>query len=270
MPEILDRAIRQDGRYRDVGRYYRFLVVQRYADNIRLARNIEGLYRNRDHKGDPGDRFPIEVVDAKTKRESVQFLCDNTFGAEAFKIAPEIYNRFGEEKWLGDGDAWLEFTSPISLGEIMSMVQCYTLEDLLSPWLLDSLGDTALRVSEEEDVYGIDELFSAVRASVFSELDTMKAGDEFSARKPAISAQRRALQEHYFNLLAFYVSGNMSYYFPDINSSRALARQELRQLESKIQVALNVKMDAGSAAHLSMLQDRIKKLLDANLMIGRP
>jgi hypothetical protein len=233
-----------------------------------LLRNLEGAYRNRDRKGDPGDRLPVQAVDAKAQRESVQFLCDNTFGAEAFKIAPEIYNRFGEEKWLDEFER-VERTMPISLGDLMTQIQCLTLENLLSPWILDALTDTALRVSEEEDVYSIDELFSAVRASVFSELDTIKEG-EFSSRKPAIPIPRWALQEHYFKLLAYYVSGNMSYYFPDTNSSRALARQELRQLESKIQVALNIKMDAGSSAHLSMLQDRIKKLLDASLMMGRP
>ena len=269
LPEILDRAVKDDGRYRDVGRFYLLLVRQRYMENIHLLRNVEGLYRNRDHKGDPGERLPIQVVDAQAKRDSVQFLCDNTFGAEAFRVAPEIYNRFGGEKWLDDFER-VERTTPIVLSDIVTQVQCFTLEDLLSPWIFDALTDTALRVAEEEDVYAIEELFSVVSTSVFSELDTIKAGDEFSARKPAIPSSRRALQEHYFKLLAFYVSGNASYYFPDTNSSRALARQELRQLESKIQVALNIKMDAGSSAHLAMLQDRIKKLLDANLMIGRP
>jgi hypothetical protein len=55
-------------------------------------------------------------------------------------------------------------------------------------------------------------------------------------------------------------------------TSRALARQELVKLESKIQAALtgNVKWDAGSAAHLTMLRDRIKKLLEATITGGRP
>ena len=263
LPEILDRAIKEDGRYRDVGRFYLLLIRQRYRENMFLIRNLEGLYRNRDYKGDPGDRLPIQVVDAKTKRESVQFLCDHTFGAEAFKIAPEIYNRFGEEKWLGEGDSQVERTTPISLSDIMSQVQCATLEEMLGYWILDALTDTALRVPESEDIYTIDELFTTITASVFSELDTIKAGQEFSARKPAILPQRRTLQEYYFTLLAHYTSRG--------SSSRALARQELRQLESKIQIiTLNVQMDAGSSAHLAMLQDRIKKLLEATLLLERP
>jgi hypothetical protein len=246
------------------------LVRQRSQANYFVLRNLEGLYRNRDRKGDPGDRLPIQVVDAKTKRESVQFLCENTFGANAFKIDPEIYNRFGGETWFGF-DEFIR-VSRYSLGDMMSRVQCYTLEDLLAPWILDALSDSALRTPEsEDDVYTIDELFNTVTASVFSELDTIKEG-EFSSRKPAVPVSRRALQEHCFKLLAVYVSGNTYSYSPDVNSSRALARQELVKLESKIQAALtgNVKWDAGSAAHLSMLRDRIKKLLDANVTTGRP
>jgi len=281
LPEILDRAIKEDGRYRDVGRYYALLVSQRYRHNYLLVRNLEGLYRNRDHKGDPGDRLPIQVVEAKTKRESVQFLCETTFGAEAFKIAPEIYNRFGQEVWLGDGDGWIERTGSVSLGGIIARVQCWTLEDLLAPWVLSALTDTELRVSESEDAYTIDELFSAVMASVFSELDTVKEG-EFSSRKPAIPASRRTLQEYCFKLLAYYAGGPqsnpmslMSYYYyfsPDVTASRALARHELVKLDSKIAAALtgNTKWDAGSAAHLTMLRDRIKKLLEANVTVGRP
>jgi hypothetical protein len=273
LPEILDRAIREDGRYKDVGRFYRLLVGQRYRANELLIRNLEGSYRNRDRKGDPGDRLPIQPVDAKTKRESVQFLCDHTFGAEAFKIAPEIYNRFGEEKWLGDGDSLIEYTTPVSLSNLMAQIQCDTLEDLLSPWILNALTDAALRVPETDDVYTIDELFISVRASIFSELETIKEG-EFSSRKPAIPVQRRVLQEHYFKLLAFYAAGNSSSYFYrlDTNASRSLARQELFALESRIQAALQggVKWDAPSTAHLTMLRDRITKLREATLTIGSP
>jgi len=286
MPEILDRAIREDGRYRDVGRYYSLLVSRRYQSNYLLVRNLEGLYRNRDRKGDPGERLPVQVVDAKTQRESVQFLCDNTFRADAFKIAPEIYNRFGQEIWLEMDDSLMfQRASSNSLGDLMARVQCLTLEDLLAPWVLSALADTALRIPESEDAYTIDELFSTVVASVFSELDTVKEG-EFSSRNPAIPVARQTLQEYCFMLLANYVTGPQSsvmsmslpmsmssYYFsPDITASRALARQELVKLELKIQAAQagNVKWDAGSAAHLAMLRDRIKKLLEANVTVARP
>jgi hypothetical protein len=278
LPEILDRAIREDGRYRDVGRFYRLLVSQRYQANSFLVRNLDGLYRNRDRKGDPGDRLPIQVVDAKTKRESVQYLCENTFGADAFKIAPEIYNQFGEEKWMDAGSGYriLRSTS-LSLGDFISTIQCYTLEDILSPSVIDALTDTAWRVPESEDAYTVDELFSTLSASVFSELDTVKEG-EFSSRKPAIPDLRRTLQEYCFKLYAYYAAGqsgsasSYSYFYPETTASRALARQELVKLESKIQAALtsNAKWDASSAAHLTMLRDRIKKLLEASVTVGRP
>ena len=272
LPEILDRAIKEDGRYRDVGRYYQLLASQRMQQNMFLVRNLEGLYRNRDFKGDPGNRLPIQVVDAKTKRESVQFLCDNTFGADAFKIAPEIYNRFGQEIWLGSDDRF-ESSGSTSLSSIIMSLQCGTLENLLSSSVLNALTDTALRTPESEDVYTIDELFSTITASVFSELDTVGEGD-FSSRRPAIPTQRRTLQEYHFKLLASYAAGDgIAAYMPDVHSSRALARHELAKLQEKIKRTIADKAqnwDTGSAAHLGMLYDRISKLLEASLLLGRP
>ena len=271
MPEILDRVIREDGRYRDVGRYYQLLVSQRTQANSIVMRNILGLYRNRDRKGDPGDRPPIQVVDAQTKRDSVRFLCENTFGADAFRIAPEIYNRFGQEIWLSRDDRF-ESSTQISLSDTITSIQCGTLSNLLSFRVLDALTDTAMRVPDSEDFYTIDELFSTVTASIFNELDTAKEG-EFSSRRPAIPPQRRTLQEHCFKLLASYAAGDgIMSFTPDVYSSRSLARYELTKLDAKIQTTLTgaQNWDAGSRAHLTMLQDRIKKLLEAGLLLGRP
>jgi hypothetical protein len=274
LPEILDRAIREDGRYRDVGRFYSLLIGLRQQDISFVLRNITGLYRNRDRKGDPGDRAPYVVVDAKTKRESVQFICDNTFNAEAFKIAPETYNRFGVERWLSSDLMTADQTTTIlSLNSTITNIQCNTLSSLMSTAVLNALSDTALRTPEEEDVYTISELFETLTAAVFGELDTIKDGGEFSLRKPAISTRRQALQDHYFKLLASYASGDgISYFFPDVNASRSLSRHELRKIESKIDAVQvsNVKLDVPSMVHLEMLKDRIKKLREATITYGNP
>ena len=142
----------------------------------------------------------------------------------------------------------------------------------MAPWILDALTDTALRVPAGEDVFTIEELFEMLTASIFSELDAIREGDEFSAREPMIPAQRRVIQEYYFRLLAFYAMGDRTAIAPDRNSSRALARHELVKIEAKIQAALNIRAlrDAGSEAHLSMLHSRINRLLEASLQMGRP
>ena len=272
MEEILERAIRDDGLYRDVGRFYRFLVNLRMRENRLLTRNIEGLLRNRDRKGDPGDRPPVQIVDAQTKRDSVQFLCDYTFGADAFKLDPDIYNKFGDERWL-EGDRPRILPTPVSLSSVISSAQCSTLEDLLSPQVLNALTDTALRTPDSEDVYTIEELFSTISASVFSELSDLKEGDTFTQREPMIPVLRRALQEHYFKLMALYALGTgQSFFAPDVNSSRSLARQELVRLEAQIHAALNItaNRDTASTAHLTMLHERIKRILEASLVNDRP
>jgi hypothetical protein len=186
-------------------------------------------------------------------------------------IDPEIYNRFGQEIWLGRDDIF-ERSAPISLNALITSIQCGTLSSLLSPTVLDALTDTMLRVADEEDAYTIDELFNTVTASVFSELDEVGAGD-FSSRRPAIPAPRRTLQEHCFKLLASYAAGDITSFLPDVHTSRALARHELAKLEESIQRTLEInaaRWDTGSVAHLTMLRDRIRNLLEASLLLDRP
>lgn len=268
LPEILDRAIRDNGSYRDVGRFYLLLIRQRARENNFLIRNLEGLYQNRDFKGDPGNRPPIQTVDAKTRRETVKFLCENTFGAAEFMIPPEVYNQFGKEMWYSDGSLSSVGVFP-PIADIAASIQSGTLERLIAPWVLDALSDAMYRVPESEEVYTAEELFNTVTASVFSELETIKNG-EFSARKPAIPALRRILQEDYFMMLSMYANGEMLLIFGDANSARSLARLELQRIQQKIDAFLKdkgkPKLDTTSSVHLTTLRDRIKKLLDANVL----
>ncbi|GHT16834.1 hypothetical protein FACS1894189_1530 [Planctomycetales bacterium] len=271
LPEILERAVRENGSYRDVARYYLMLLQDRYRSTMGLSSSIGGLYKNRDRKGDPGDRSPVQVVDAKKQREAIKFLSENTFGADAFKIAPEIYNKFGQEKWL-TSDYNIAVSTNFNLNEITAEIQCIILEDMIAPWVLDGLADTVFRVKDDEDLLTGDELFDSVTKSVFSELYTIKDGD-FTSRKPAIPATRRTLQLHYFEVLSWYATGQLdrgnSF---DLTFGQSLARQQLQGLESALQSVLkgNAKLDTGSKAHIQSLQERIKKVLDADLQRRYP
>jgi hypothetical protein len=270
LPEILERAVRENGSYRDVARYYLMLLRDRYASTMGLSSSIGGLYKNRDRKGDPGNRPPVQVVDAKKQREAVKFLTENTFSADAFKVAPEIYNKFGQEKWL-TSDYDITVSTNFNLNEITAEIQAVILEDMIAPWVLEGLADTAFRVKDDEDLLTADELFDSVTKSVFSELYTVKDGD-FTSRKPAIPPTRRTLQLRYFKILSMYSAGHMDWYWFDLTFGQATARQQLQSLQSSLQAVLsgNAKWDSGSKAHLQALQERIKKVLDADLQRRNP
>ncbi|MDR3232076.1 MAG: zinc-dependent metalloprotease [Planctomycetaceae bacterium] len=270
LPEILERAVRENGSYRDVGRYYVMLVADRYRSTSGLSASIGGLYRNRDRKGDPGNRLPVQPVEAAKQREAVKWLSENMFAADAFKISPDIYNKFGQEVWLSGNSITAYGGFP--LGLVTAVVQCHVLEDMIGPWVLTGLADTAFRVKEGEDALTADELFDSVTTAVFSELKTIKVG-EFTSRKPAVPSARQTLQLHYFEILSMYALGQLQWNYFDTDFGQALTRMQLRQISADIKALLangNVKLDSGSRSHLTVLGDRIDQVLKASVERWRP
>jgi hypothetical protein len=261
LPELLDRSVKEGGSYKDAGRFFMLLTFDRVSANYVLARNIAGLYVNRDHRGDPKGRPPIQVVDAKTQRDSLEYICKTILAADSFKISHEVYNQFGEEKWL-HWNYQIYGTQRWTLSELILYVRRYILYQLIYPWTLERLEETQLRVAEGDDVYTIDELFETLTNAIFKELETIKEG-EFTARKPAIGLHQRMLQNDYFQVLSFYSLGEL----PPL-SSQSIAQQQLTSLSSNIQALLNskAKLDAASRTHLLSLEERIRKVLDANLI----
>ncbi|MDR2706687.1 MAG: zinc-dependent metalloprotease [Planctomycetaceae bacterium] len=265
LPELLDRSVKEGGSYKDVGRFFRLLIADCVSANYVLARNVGGLYVNRDHRDDPNGRPPIQVVDAKTQRDSLEYICKTIFAVDAFKIPHELYNQFGEEKWLHWNYA-IYGSQRWTLSEWILYVRRYILLQLLDPMTLERLEETQLRVAEGDDVYTVDELFETLTDAVFKELATIKEG-EFTAKKPAIGLTQRMLQNYYFEILSYYSLGEL---YP--LSSQSIARQQLTSLSSNIQALLTgkAKLDSASRTHLLSLQERIRKVLDANLIRFNP
>ncbi|MDR1963507.1 MAG: zinc-dependent metalloprotease [Planctomycetaceae bacterium] len=265
LPELLDRSVKEGGSYKDVGRFFMLLLFDRVSANLVLSRNVSGLYVNRDHRGDPNGRPPFQVVDAKTQRESLEYICQTILASDSFKIPHDVYNKFGEEKWLHWGYQ-IYGSRTWNLNELILSVRRSVLLQLLDPWALERLEEMPLRVAEGDDVYTIDELFETLTGAIFRELETIKEG-EFTARKPAIGLTQRALQNYYFDILSRYSLGELSPV-----SSQSIARQQLTSLSSNIQALLTgkVKLDSASRTHLWSLQERIRKVLDADIIRRRP
>ncbi|MDR2115193.1 MAG: zinc-dependent metalloprotease [Planctomycetaceae bacterium] len=261
LPELLDRAVKEGNSYKDAGRFFRLLIFDRASANYVLSRNIAGLYVNRDYRGDPNGRPPIQVVDAKTQRDSLDYICKTIFAANSFKVPYDVYNQFGEEKWL-HWNYEIYGSQTWTLSELILLVRRYILSQLLDPQTLKRLEETQLRVAEGGDVYTVDELFATLTDTIFKELETIKEG-EFTSRKPAIGLLQRMLQNYYFDILSLYSLGEL----PPL-SSQAIARQQLTSLSSNIQVLLTgkAKLDTATRTHLLSLQERIRKVLDANLI----
>ena len=265
LPGLLDRATQDGDNYVDVRLYFNVLLSQRMNSIAFVTKNIGGLYINRDHKGDPGNRPPIQVVDAAMQRESLQFICDQAFAVDSFKIPAELYNSMGTNRWSDWGS---NVGRPdFSLRSQLLSWQLSVLSTLLDTSTLGRIDDTEMRVPEGEDVLTIAELLDTLTASIFKELEAMREG-EFTAQKPGISTMRRSLQEKYYLLLADYASGDMALFLNVPDSCQSLSRLQLQTLQSEINAVLTgkAKLDAASKAHLQNLHDRIQKLLNAEMI----
>jgi hypothetical protein len=269
LPGLIDRATKEGDNYADVRYFFNVLLSQRMNSLGFVTKNIGGLYVNRDHKGDPGNRPPIQVVDAAVQRESLQFICEQVFAVDSFDVPAELYNSMGTNRWSDWGS---NVGRPdFSLRTQLLSWQLNILTTLLDTTTLGRLDDTEMRVPEGGDVLTIAELFDTLTAAIFKELESMREG-EFTAQNPAISTLRRSLQEKYYLLLSDYAAGDMALFFSIPDSCQPLARMQLRNLQSQIQAVLSgdAKIDAASRAHLQNLAERIDKLLNAEMIRRTP
>ena len=269
LPGLLDRAINEGDNYANVKFYFNVLLSQRFNSLGFVAKNIGGLYVNRDRKGDPGNRSPIEPVDAALQRESLQFLCDQVFAVDSFNIPADLYNSMGTNRWSDWGS---NVGRPdFSLRSQLLGWQLSLLTTLLDPSTLGRMDDTEMRVPEGEDVLTIAELLESLTSAVFKELESMREG-EFTAQNPAIGTLRRSLQEKYYLLLADYASGDLAMFYSIPDSCQPLSRLQLHALQSQMDAVLKgeAKIDTGSRAHLQNLHERINKLLHAEMIRRTP
>jgi hypothetical protein len=259
----------KDGDSWDRVRYgYEMILSLQTRSTSMMANWIGGAHVNRDKKGDPNGRKPIEVVPAETQRKALAFVINNTFKDEAFGLSPELVTAMGLDKWYDDSSSMMEESTWPIHDRIMG-IQASALTSLMNPTTLKRVYDNEFRTPADQDSFTLPELLNTVTASVWSELD-VKAEGEYSPRKPLISSLRRNLQrEHLERLIDLTLPGNAQGAAGRTIST--LAGEQLRQIVKKIEAAQAAsadKHDAYTTAHLSQAKDRITKALDADYILN--
>ncbi len=244
-----------------------FLTLQMQLRSTSMMSNwIGGAFVNRDRKGDPNGRVPLNPVPADQQRAALQFVIENTFRDEAFGLTPELLNKMTIDKWLDLGIEMMgtagEPTWPLH-DQIMGL-QATTMTQILNPTTLRRVYDNEARVSADEAYFTLPELMDAIGQAVWTELSGDGQG-EFSERRPAISSLRRNLQAEHLNRLMGLARDHSSP-IAAMRPIATLAKQELRDLAGKIeefQKKADGKLDRYTRAHLSDMLQRIQKFLDA-------
>jgi hypothetical protein len=243
------------------------LALQMRALNM-MAHWLGGALVHRDHKGDKGNRAPIEPVAAATQRDALRWMVDSAFKDEAYSLTPEALRRMRSD--LLDSDesffGFQEATYPVH-DRIMGM-QSSVLTMLLNPTRLRRIYDNEALIEADKDAVTLPEYMETVTGAIFTELGSV-AKTQHTARKPMISSLRRNLQRELVDRLIDLAQpgGDRTAAAKPISN---LALLHLRQLKERVEKCLAAdvgkeggKLDSYTRAHLQDAQVRITKALEA-------
>ena len=259
----------KDGDSWDRVRYgYEMILAMQTKSLSMMAGWVGGAHINRDKKGDPNGRKPVEVVPVDTQRKALNFVLNNAFKDESFGLTPELVTAMGLDKWSDNMSSMMEESTWPIHDRIMG-IQASALTSLMNPTILKRVYDNEVRTPADQDSLTLPELLNTVSGSVWTELEA-KAEGEYTARKPLISSLRRNLQrEHLERLITLTLPGSSQGAAGRTIST--LAGEQLRQIVKKIEAAQAAsadKHDPYTTAHLAQAKDRITKALDASYILN--
>ncbi len=267
--KLLEKFVKEGDSWAKARRGYELTLRLQTSSNSMMANWIGGAFVNRDKKGDPNGRKPIEVVPVEQQREALKFVIDNTFFDKVYGLTPDLLNHMSVDKWLDRGGGFFsmsnEPTWPVH-DRIMS-IQASTLTQLMNPTKLRRVYDNEFRIPDSEDALTLPELMNAVTSSVWKELEAGES-TESSDRQPLVSSLRRNLQTEHLERL-FDLAGEQNSSTTALKPIANLASMTLKDINKKIETVISDrdKLDSYTLAHLMDAQDRIRRWLDSKVVV---
>jgi hypothetical protein len=230
---------------------------------------VGGVYHVRDHVGDPNGRPPYTPVPAAKQREALQFLARNAFADSAFRLGPGVMGKLAIERNPGLDPAYFSVVRlDYPWHDAVLGLQRGVLARLLHPVTLARVQDNELRFPAGETPFRMLELFSALNASIWSELDSGAA---------EISSLRRNLQREHLNQLVQILlrrrpaggagpGGGPAMPAPPEDAT-TLARWALARIQAKAAARLvpGIALETTTRAHLQETRARIEAALAAQV-----
>ncbi|MCH7545207.1 MAG: zinc-dependent metalloprotease [Planctomycetes bacterium] len=259
---ILDKFVKDGESWSGSRRGYSITLSMQMRMLSMMANWVGGAHVNRDHKGDPNGRLPIEVVGEKQQRDALDFVLANAFHDEAFGLTTDLLLRMTVDKWR-DGGAFEYFRdSTWDVHDRIMSVQASTLTMLLNPNTLERVYDNEFRTPADEDALTLPELMTAISTTIFTELNTELNGATFTNRKPMVSSLRRNLQSAMIDRLIGLSKPSSRLPRP----IRTLSMHELRSLNDRIDAILenadSGQLDQYTLVHFTDLADRIERTIN--------
>ncbi|MBM3879218.1 MAG: DUF5117 domain-containing protein [Verrucomicrobia bacterium] len=261
---LIDKFVKEGQSWAHARRGYEMTLAVQTRALTMMASWLGGAFVNRDKKGDPGNRAPIEVVPVQDQRDALEFVLEHTFRDAAYGLTPELLRRMTVDKWLDRSSSFDDPTWPVH-DRIMG-IQSMVLTRLLNPSTLGRVYDNEFLTPAKDDMVTLPEVLTTLETEIWSELK--QTGGEYTNRQPLISSLRRNLQrEHVERLidLSMPESWRQASHKPIAN----LALMHLRQLSSRLgKLQGQDGLDAYTHAHVSETKLRIDKALDAGYLLN--
>ena len=249
---------------------------------------VGGEYTSRDHRGDANARPPMRPIELAKQREAIKLLADEILSDKAFHFKPALLRQLAPEHWRDDLLSMLlggSYEYPVL--QRVASIQRIVLKRFLDPGTLNRLQEYALQADDPQQALQMSEIFEALTDAIWSELPASKEALK-NQPKIALTTIRRNLQREHLRSLSQLALGSRQQggsmlmlllgesSGPAPADARSLARQHLRQIESRTERVLKNKagnvaqLDATSRAHLEEVQEQIQKVLKASMQTGAP
>ena len=218
------------------------------------AKYVGGVYYVRDFAGT--SHLPLTPVPPGKQRAALDLIATGIFSSDSFRFKPEFLRSMGIDYLdigLGGNRAG-RFNPDFSLRSRVFALQTGVLSTLLSDTVLARMLDSEIKVSKADQALTLNELFVALRTSIWSEL---KSGG-------SIPGPRRDLQREHLRRVATVLTRPS----PTTPSDAvALFREEAKLLSAQIKTAAGRgNRDASTRAHLTEAAGTLDEALKAPLV----
>jgi hypothetical protein len=217
------------------------------------AKYVGGVYYVRDFGGT--SRLPLTPVSPDKQRAALKLIATGIFSADSFRFKPEFLRSMGIDYLnigFGGGQA-SRFNPDFSLRSRVLALQTAALNQLLSDTVLARLLDSEIKVSKADQALTLNELFTALRGSIWSELRT----------GGSIPGPRRDLQREHMRRIATVLTRPAA---TTPSDAVALFREEAKLLSAQIKSAAGGgNRDSVTRAHLIESANTLDEALKAPL-----
>jgi hypothetical protein len=288
LKNLAERVVDKGEGYQRVRQAFTMLTGQ-YGDAAYLiSRYVGGEYMHRDHRGDPEGRDPFMPVKAAKQREALRFLQEHFLTDKVFQFSPELLRKLAADRWLHWGNEQTLFADvEYPLHQRILRIQQVVLDHMFDADVLVRIQNNSLKCDKDEQPLTIAEVFRCLTDGIWNELAPAGQDGKETGRKLTTSIVRRNLQREYLKDLIKLVLGEKtpgggSFIIilfgggssaPMPADARSLARMHLRDINQRIQAALNgrqMTLEDTTRAHLEACHERIVKVLGASVQVNEP